>query len=389
MSKHERTMRINAVDDNGVFQMTLATEGEASDGDILSMAGGKIPERMPLLLSHWNDPTALAGSVTNPEKQLDKSPPRLRATGQIEMGGVGALADIRRDVAFMTNKHGAAVSIRWDEVEGGKPPVRRVNLSSDHPAFVDAEKETSWKKRAGWFWPEWKALEGSIVALGADPSAVIGGREYAQRADETEGAVSEFWRAMAEDARHESDAVAMSDGTEHGAEYGEEETVVPTPGLKKSLARVARMDDGSEPAPGHTTVLEFISKRAQIARDLGVPPAELINAVTLESDGEDFTPVTIGDEEVFLPQRLADQLAEERADRAETPALEPEPDTEPEPEPVRVDQPAPLTLDVSEVSPPIDVDALGKYIGRLLDESEERTFGNVRKILNSYTGKVK
>ena len=186
MSKHERTMRVDSVDEGGVFQMTLASEGEASDGDILSMKGGQIPERMPLLLSHWNDPTAIAGSVTNPSKELKHTPPRLRATGQIEMSGEGTLAEIRRDVAMMINKHGGAVSIRWDEVDGGDPPIRRVNLASDHPYFVDAEKEKSWRKRSGYFWPSWKGLEGSIVALGADSSATIDGRLYAQRAEETE-----------------------------------------------------------------------------------------------------------------------------------------------------------------------------------------------------------
>jgi hypothetical protein len=199
MSKHERTVRVSGVDEDGVFLMTLATEGEASDGDILSIAGGQIPERMPLMLSHASDPTMKAGSVTDSIKELKHSPPRVISTGQIEMGGIGALADVRRDVAYMINRHGGAVSIRWDLVDGGKEPIRRVNLPSDHPYFVDAETEKSWRKRNGYFWPEWKGLEGSIVALGADPDANVHSQLCRDRADETEGPVSTFWRAMAEE----------------------------------------------------------------------------------------------------------------------------------------------------------------------------------------------
>jgi hypothetical protein len=69
--------RIGEIDlDTGTFTMTLASEGEASDGDILSIKGGQIPERMPMLTSHWNDPSAQLGSITNPRA----SPPRSAAT---------------------------------------------------------------------------------------------------------------------------------------------------------------------------------------------------------------------------------------------------------------------------------------------------------------------
>ena len=48
-------------------------------------------------------------------------------------------------------------------------------------------------KRFGLFFEEFNALEGSIVALGADRNAIIG------RSMETEGAVQEFWRGFVED----------------------------------------------------------------------------------------------------------------------------------------------------------------------------------------------
>lgn len=188
-----REARIGSIGEDGRFAMTLATEGEASDGDILSIQGAQVPERMPLLLSHWNDPTATAGSVVEPSKELKSDPARLRAVGQIELDGEGSLADVRRDVAHMIARgHIDAVSVRWDEVDGGKPPVRRVNLSSDHPAYVDGTDESvPWRKRYGMFWEDWRAMEGSIVAIGADPQALIG------RSEATEGSVSAFWREMA------------------------------------------------------------------------------------------------------------------------------------------------------------------------------------------------
>lgn len=188
---YTREARVDQIDESGRFSMTLVTEGEASDGHILNVAGGHLPERMPLLVSHWNDPSGAAGSVTEPEKRTKDKPPRVRAVGQIEMEGEGAPAEIRRDLAFMIQKgHVGAVSVRWDEVEG-KPPVRRVNLPSDHPYYVDAETERGSAKRWGYYFEEWRAMEGSIVALGADPGALIG------RAEETTGAVRSFWRSQA------------------------------------------------------------------------------------------------------------------------------------------------------------------------------------------------
>ena len=192
MSQCERIARVEGIDETtGVFSMTLATEGEASDGHILSIKGGQIPERMPLLISHYNEPTSQAGSITEPKKALKDSPPCLRAVGRIEMSGEGPSAEIRRDLAHMIARgHVNAMSIRWDEVPG--KTIRRVNLPSEHPHYVDSERADG-PERWGCFFEEWVAREGSIVALGADKGALIG------RAEETEGEVSTFWRAMASD----------------------------------------------------------------------------------------------------------------------------------------------------------------------------------------------
>jgi hypothetical protein len=190
MSDYNRMARIeSAIGESGVFRMTLATEGEASDGHILSIKGGQIPEQLPLLTSHWNDPSAQLGSITEPRKALKDSPPRLRAMGQIEMGGEEPQAAIRRDLAHMIARgHLSGVSVRWDEVPG--KTIRRVNLPSDHPYYV--EQDAVGPERYGLYFEEWRALEGSVVAVPADQQAMV------ERAEETEGEVRAFWRAMAE-----------------------------------------------------------------------------------------------------------------------------------------------------------------------------------------------
>ena len=83
MSKHTRTARIESVDENGVFRATLATEGEASDGDILSIKGGKIPKRMPMLNGHYNSATEQLGSITDAVFALINTGARVCVCGQI------------------------------------------------------------------------------------------------------------------------------------------------------------------------------------------------------------------------------------------------------------------------------------------------------------------
>lgn len=194
------------------FPMTLATQGEASDGHILSIAGGDVPARMPLLMAHQNDPKAALGSVVSSEKELRARPPRLRALGEIELTGEGPTAEIRRDVALMIERgHIRGVSIRWDADKG----TPRTSLPSAHPAHID-EKEESLSKRYGLFFDAWRALEGSVVAVGADPKALIG------RADETRGDVSEFWRAFAMQTQDERPAAIklLADVAEDAREMG-------------------------------------------------------------------------------------------------------------------------------------------------------------------------
>lgn len=217
-----RIARVQSIDaDAGTFGMTLATEGEASDGHILSIEGGSLTERMPLLLSHWNDPTAVLGTISRTRKRLSENPPRLEATGTIELTGDGALADVRRDVMHMISRgHVGAVSIRWDA--DAKDSIPRIDLPKDHPFHVSRDKEpVESPKRHGRYFKRWRPVEGSVVALGADPLALIG------RADETDGEVSAFWREMAQaamqrpdpsefDSKEEFMAACMSKASDEG-----------------------------------------------------------------------------------------------------------------------------------------------------------------------------
>jgi DNA-binding transcriptional MerR regulator len=177
--------------ETGEFPMILATDGEASDGDILSIEGAQFTARAPLQLSHINDPRDTLGTVSGFRRDLQSSPKRLRARGQIELGGQGPSAEIRRDIAHMIQQgHVTGISVRWEPIKY----VRRTSLPKEHPAHVK-EDDADYRKRYGFYHEKWAVREGSIVAVQADKAAMIG------RAESTEGAVSAFWRAMVDDAK--------------------------------------------------------------------------------------------------------------------------------------------------------------------------------------------
>jgi len=176
--------------ETGEFPMVLATQGEASDGHILNIRGGNVPAKMPLQINHANSPAKTIGSIFDGRRGTKNGLPVLRATGQIELGGEGTGAAIRRDLAFMISEgHIGAVSLRAQ----GDKVIRRTDLPKEHFAHVGAD-EPDPRRRYGLFFERFTALEGSIVALPADRGAIIG------RAEETEGEVQEFWRSLAEDA---------------------------------------------------------------------------------------------------------------------------------------------------------------------------------------------
>ena len=172
----------------GQFPMILATEGEASDGHVLNLRGATIPDKMPLQISHANSPLQTLGSITQVSLGTKQGQRVLRAVGEIELGGEGPQAEIRRDLAYMIAEgHLSSVSLR---AEGTKVIPRR-ELPKNHRAYVEPT-EPDMLKRYGLFFEEFTALEGSIVAVGADRNAIIG------RSHETTGAVQEFWRGFVE-----------------------------------------------------------------------------------------------------------------------------------------------------------------------------------------------
>jgi hypothetical protein len=191
--KFRRTLEIERAAVNaetGEFPATLFTDGEASDGHILNVAGGSSPARIPLFANHYADPTFTLGSLRAPVKDEH----RIRYTGQIELGAPdGAMTDVRRDVLFMIGAgHLNALSGRWDAEP--KDVVYRTELPKTHPAYVDPSVEVNPRKKYGLYFKKWRALEGSIVGLGADPKALIGRALEAATPD----AARLFWRDFAQ-----------------------------------------------------------------------------------------------------------------------------------------------------------------------------------------------
>ena len=164
--------------ETGEFPATLFTDGEASDGHILDIAGAEIPERMPMFVNHDADPTMQLGSII----KATRTAHAIKVVGHIEMEGDSALGDIRRDVALMMSRgHVSQMSGKWDADQGATK--RRSDLPREHFAYA---------KAGGMYFGRWAAMEGSIVGLGADPKAVVG------RASDVElpEHVRAFWRAF-------------------------------------------------------------------------------------------------------------------------------------------------------------------------------------------------
>ncbi len=178
MDQHERSTphaleRAADTGTTGEISGVLATDGEASDGDILHIPGGQMSAPMPLLFGHDTLPLGDALRHLGSWSGFTKGEHEIRGTARIELdAGEGASLEFRKDVAAMVGAgHINALSIRWEPT---KPPQRRVNLPEDHYAFVNDATEKDPRKRYGYFFPGWRGLEGSIVTLGADRDAMIG-----------------------------------------------------------------------------------------------------------------------------------------------------------------------------------------------------------------------
>jgi len=163
-------------DPDNVISGHLATNGEASDGHILNIRGGKLPKSPPLLFGH-DDYTGRSnlGSWTSLKKEVagDKLGQQIlsgRAKVEVKAGEGEQLA-FRKDVLAMVQaNHIRQFSIRWAH---DSDPVLRTSLSSEHPAYLDEDKARG-SQRWGLYFDKWRMLEGSVVTLGADPEAIIG-----------------------------------------------------------------------------------------------------------------------------------------------------------------------------------------------------------------------
>lgn len=299
---YERTSQIERQEGaaDGVVAGILVTDGEASDGHILNIKGGEIPPTAPLLFGHDDfTGTGNLGSWTSLKKF--KGDPLggsgIRGTGQIELGGEGSQQAWRADVSHMIDKgHIGAFSVRWEETA---PPIPRVNLPSDHPAFLDAAKAKG-RARFGLFFEKWRLLEGSVVTLGADPAALIG------RMRESSGDVRTYWRETINRALEEN----YEAGDLVGVEVAEGEVVY----VERSA---------------YEAMLAVANERLQIALDVHEQSSESIHTIIAMANDQE------------PGERSPDCDDSEPLEREEPTATLPV-----EPEPERVSAPGPTAEEI-------------------------------------------
>lgn len=210
MSDLKRAMTIErgSIDmKTGEFPVTLFTNGEASDGHIIDVSGMRVADKIPMYVNHNADPTKRAGSLYAPSKVM---PPggssdslgdsSIQMVARIDVEGDSSAADIRRDLA-----HGisvgdiTAMSGRWDGVDS----TPRSALDESHYAFAARSSNPN-----GVFFKEAIALEGSIVGIGADKSALIG----RSMDDAKPEHVREFYRSLVDGYDEETNEAADISG---------------------------------------------------------------------------------------------------------------------------------------------------------------------------------
>ncbi len=183
--------RESVKDTLGKFRAILATGGEASDSHILSIPGMQVPESMPMLFRHDSVvDIPILGRITSPSKSGGSGAKAvLRITGEFDLEGdtTDPLLAIRRGFASLVQQGTLdAMSVRWDPVFGKFVP--RTSLPKGHFAFAEPDGPNSF----GMFFEESKAREGSIVALGADPDALMGRARHSGSAFE-----EAYWTVLA------------------------------------------------------------------------------------------------------------------------------------------------------------------------------------------------
>jgi len=272
-TRYQRHCRIETGAELGIVAGILATDGEASDGHILSMQGAQAEPGAPLLFGHDAfSGTANLGSWT----RFRPSEHELRGEAQIEMAGIGAQADWRADLAHMIAQgHVSALSVRWEPL---KPPVRRINLASDHPAYVDAEKaHGDDPRRWGYYFDAWRVLEGSVVTIGADPAALIGRIAQARGADRDlwRGALADYFAqgAAAPELREAYTALAGSVEALRGQGVTDFGTLLRLCGMGTDASSLVSVEygDGQRvliPREAHDRLVGSARERLELAFDL-------------------------------------------------------------------------------------------------------------------------
>jgi len=167
-----RQCRIDsAIDtDSGEFDMVLATEGEASDGHIISIRGLEFADTIPLQMDHSRAVQSNLGTVSKMRRDKVDGLPALRGVGQIRLTGDGEQLEARRDlVDAISSGHVRGTSLTWDSIKH----VERRDLPKEHFAKV-TNTEKNYRKKYGLFFEASKAIEQSIVGIPADREALIG-----------------------------------------------------------------------------------------------------------------------------------------------------------------------------------------------------------------------
>jgi hypothetical protein len=345
---YERTSTIDRAEGGAAGRLSgiLVSDGEASDGHILDIAGGDLPKRAPLLFGHDDvSGSSNLGSWDSFEKIPLKKGAAIRGTAQIEQDGQGVQQEWRDDIALMIQKkHINQFSVRWSETGD---PIPRINLPSDHPAFVDAQKEKSSRKRWGLFFPKWRLLEGSVVTLGADPNALIG------RMNACSEGLRPFYRGMVNEhllgrADTPNDLVALQipDGT---------------------FVYVERA--------AHDAMLGLANERLGIALDLHEIAAGSTTTITIANDDPDGT----NDAD---PDDTDDTDQDDRDDSSES-------DQDPETDEPSVDDARSQLADfLGDIDTEGKVEELLAAFADALDRSEQRTLDGVQQLVDAATGRV-
>lgn len=167
--------------ETGEFPFVLASETlEASDGHVLGVRGAQMPKSVPMLFAHKDSEVMIPslGSVHSMRVEKRGDLFAMPATGKFNMQGDGPLADIRRDMAQLTNN--------------GDLPSASARWTGDAVARSSLPKTHEFHATRGLFFEKPLIKEGSILALGADPEALNGRADNAK--DETQKL---FWRVLA------------------------------------------------------------------------------------------------------------------------------------------------------------------------------------------------